>query len=79
MGLNQADDQEKADIQNGPLYRWMLQVSKWVFNPAVLLALGGFTLLLLGTDQIVVQVGGVVAVIAVADYTLLHRPDLGRD
>jgi hypothetical protein len=50
-----------------------------VFNPAVLFALVGFTLLLIGTDQIVVQLGGGVAVIAVTGYTLLHRPDLGRD
>jgi|tagenome__1003787_1003787.scaffolds.fasta_scaffold20980493_2 phosphohistidine phosphatase SixA len=64
---------------DGPMYWLMVKTSRWVFTPAVVLALAGFVALLLGTEDARILIGGVVALLIGGTYAAFHRPDLGAD
>jgi hypothetical protein len=64
---------------DGPMYWLMVKTSRWVFTPAVVLALGGFVALLVGTEDARIWIGGVVALAVGGTYAAFHRPDLGAD
>jgi hypothetical protein len=64
---------------DGPTYWLMVRTSRWVFTPAVVLALLGFIALLIGTEDSRIWIGGVVALLVGGTYAAFHRPDLGAD
>jgi 1,4-dihydroxy-2-naphthoate octaprenyltransferase len=57
----------------------MLQVSRYLFNPAVLLGLLGFVALILGTANFWIIVIGCGALILGLLYAVWRRPNLGAD
>jgi hypothetical protein len=76
-----ADDDRKVYplLHDGPVYRFMVGTSRFVFNPAVFLAVAGFVALLIGTNDIWIWLVGLVALAVAAVYAALHRPPLGAD
>jgi phosphohistidine phosphatase SixA len=77
----QADNDKRfrPTATDGPMYWLMVKTSRWVFTPAVVLALGGFVALLVGTEDKRIWIGGVVALVVGGAYAAFHRPDLGAD
>jgi phosphohistidine phosphatase SixA len=75
-----AADEDAAPFQlDGPLYHLMVNVSRTVFTPAVILAVVGFLALLYETGSGKIRVGGVVALAVGFGYWAFRRPDLGAD
>jgi phosphohistidine phosphatase SixA len=75
-----AADEDVAPLRlDGPVYRTMLNTSRWIYNPAVLLGMLGFVALLLGTANAWVQVLGCSVLAVALLYAGLRRPDLGAD
>jgi phosphohistidine phosphatase SixA len=64
---------------DGAVYWLMVRTSRFVFTPAVVLALIGFVALLVGTGDWRIWTGGLAGLLAAGGYASLHRPDLGAD
>jgi phosphohistidine phosphatase SixA len=77
----QADDDPafSRPRQDGPVYWLMVRTSRFVFTPAVVLALAGFIALLVGTGDRRIWAGGLVGLAVASAYAAFHRPDLGAD
>ncbi len=65
--------------KDGPVYWLMVHTSRYLFTPAVALALAGFVFLLVGADDLWILTLGVAGLLAAAGYAAFHRPDLGAD
>ena len=76
-----ADDDGKISqrARDGSLYVDMVATSRWVFLPAVVIALIGFVTLLLGTDDKYIWVLSLIGLALALGYASIHRPDLGAD
>ena len=66
-------------LHDGPVYWLMVQTSRLVFTPAVVLALAGFVALLVGTHDLRIWLGGLIGLLLAAGYAAWRRPDLGAD
>jgi phosphohistidine phosphatase SixA len=64
---------------DGPAYWLMVHTSRFVFTPAVALALAGFVALLVGTGDWRIWAGGLTGLLVAGAYAAGHRPDLGAD
>jgi phosphohistidine phosphatase SixA len=64
---------------DGPTYRIMVATSRWVYNPAVVLALVGLVALLWGTDDRSILMLGSLGILVAAAYAAWRRPDIGAD
>jgi phosphohistidine phosphatase SixA len=76
-----ADDDPKVyrPLHDGPVYWLMVNTSRFVFTPAVFLALAGFVALLIGTNDLRIWMIGLGALAVAAGYAAFHRPALGAD
>jgi phosphohistidine phosphatase SixA len=64
---------------DGPAYWLMVHTSRFVFTPAVVLALTGFVALLIGTGDWRIWAGGLAGLLLAGAHASRHRPDLGAD
>jgi hypothetical protein len=73
-------DEDAADLVNdGPVFLVMVATSRYVFTPAVLLALLGFFGIVVSTGSTFVKIAAAVAVIVAAVLYRVRRPPLGPD
>jgi len=77
----QADDDPKIYplLHDGPVYQFMLKTSRFVFTPAVFLAVAGFVALLIGTNDLWIWLVGLIVLAVAAVYAAFHLPPLGAD
>jgi len=66
-------------LHDGMVYCLMVQTSRLVFTPAVVLALAGFAALLIGTGDPRIWAVGLGGLVVAASYAAFHRPSLGAD
>jgi hypothetical protein len=78
-GAAEADEENAPWRLDGPVYRYMLQITRQVFNPAVFLGLIGFLALIVGTASAWVMVGGSLVLVTAIVYAVGKRPNLGAD
>ena len=78
-GATEADEENAPWRLDGPVYRYMLQITRQVFNPAVFLGLIGFLALIVGTASAWVMVGGSLVLVTAIVYAVGKRPNLGAD
>ncbi len=79
-GRQADEDPEIYRMQHdGPTYSLMVRTSRFVFTPAVLLALAGFVALLIGTGDWRIWTLGLAGLLLASAYAARHRPDLGAD
>jgi phosphohistidine phosphatase SixA len=80
-GGKQADDHPEfyRITHDGPAYWLMVRTSRLVFTPAIVLALAGFTMMLVGTEDWWISAGGIGGVVIAGGYAAWYRPDLGAD
>jgi len=74
-----ADEHEAQAVQDGPLYTWMVATWRWVFTPALLLALAGFGILIFEVGTVATGVASAAAVIAALWWLAFRRAPLGTD
>jgi phosphohistidine phosphatase SixA len=74
-----ADERQAASLQNGPRYNLMISTSRLLFTPAATLALLGFVMLLFGTGDWRILVGGCTGLVLAGAYAASKRPNLGAD
>jgi hypothetical protein len=60
-------------------YRIMVATARWVYHPAVVLALIGLVALLWGTEDRWILVLGSLGIVAAAAYAAWRRPEFGAD
>lgn len=64
---------------DGPVYWLMVDTSRLVFTPAVVLALVGFVALLVGTEDWRIWSIGLAGLVVAGGYAALRRPNLAAD
>ena len=74
-----ADEHEAQLLQDGPLYTWMVATWRFVFTPALALALAGFGILIFDAGSRITGVACVVGVVITLAWLTLRRPPLGTD
>jgi phosphohistidine phosphatase SixA len=74
-----ADEHEAQLLQDGPLYTWMVATWRFVFTPALVLALAGFGILIFDAGSRITGVACVVGVVITLAWLTLRRPPLGTD
>ena len=72
------DDKAMSNLDEGVLYTYMIAVWTWVFTPAVIAALAGFSALLYSTHNEIIFRSGITVVIVVMIYYVVLRPILGK-
>jgi phosphohistidine phosphatase SixA len=78
-GPTGADEDAAPWRLDGPIYRYMVATARWVFNPAVALALVGFLALLWGTGDRRIIALSLLAIVSATGYAAWKRPALGAD
>lgn len=70
-------DEEGMKVE-GALYTYMIAVWTWVFTPAVIAALVGFSAILYSTHNKTIFRSGMIVIIVVMIYYVVLRPILGK-
>jgi hypothetical protein len=74
-----ADEENARWRLDGPVFQLMLQTTRRVFNPAVLLGIIGFLALVVGTSNFWATAACGVMLTVAAAYAAWQRPNLGAD